>query len=322
MSVDVHGSLDQYLDQYLAIRRALGFKLEREGQLLAQFVSFLDAERTDQVTLEAAVRWATQPADADPFWWGTRLAAVRGFTRWLVAFEPDTEVPPSDVLPLSSRRADPYPYTDADIAALMDAAGRLRSPLRAATYRTLIGLLAVTGMRVGEAIAMDRGDLDWSEGLVVVQHAKFGKSRELVLHPSTLDALHAYTRVRDSACPQPVQPAFFISGNGTRLIYKNVHFVFHQLVGEIGLRVLSSRCRPRIHDLRHRFAVTTLMRWYHAGEDLPVRMPQLSTYLGHAAPRDTYWYLRAAPELMSIAAQRLEAAREDSQEATVQGGLQ
>ena len=317
MSEDIRS----YLDQYLTTRRALGFKLKREGRLLEQFVAFLGTEHADRITLEVAVRWATQPADADPSWWGTRLAAVRGFTRWLVAFAPDTEVPPPDVLPVSSRRAEPYPYTDADIAALMAAAGRLRSPLRAATYRTLIGLLAVTGMRVGEAIAMDRGDLDRAEGLVVVRHAKFDKSREVALHPSTMDALHDYTRVRDSACPGPVEPAFFISGNGTRLIYNNIHFVFHRLVGEIGLPVLSSRCRPRIHDLRHRFAVTTLMRWYHAGEDLPVRMPQLSTYLGHAAPSDTYWYLRAAPELMSIAAQRLEATQAaTAHEASAQGG--
>ena len=303
------GEIRGYLDQYLTTRRALGFKLQRQGQLLAQFVGFLDNEALDRVSVETALRWATQPAHADPCWWGTRLAAVRGFARWLAAFEPDTEVPPLDVLPTCSRRAEPYPYTDADITALMAAAGRLPTPLRAATYRTLIGLLAVTGMRVGEAIAMDRDDLDRPQGVIVVRHGKFDKSRELVLHPSTLDALHTYARVRDRHCPHPVQPAFFLSGNGTRLIYQNVHLVFHQLVGAIGLPALSPRCRPRIHDLRHRFAVTTLLRWYHAGEDPAVRMPQLSTYLGHTAPSDTYWSLRAAPELMNITVQRLEAAQ-------------
>jgi integrase len=308
--------LSRQLDQYLAVRRALGFKLQRPGDLLADFVAFLDNEAVDRITVDAALRWATQPADADPSWWGARLAAVRGFARWLSAFDPDAEVPPDDVLPVRSRRAEPYPYTDADIAALMAAASRLRTPLRAATYQTLIGLLAVTGMRVGEVIAMDRGDLDQAEGLLVVRQAKFAKSREVVLHPSTVDALLAYARTRDRARPRPVEPAFFTSLNGTRLIYQNVHEVFHRLVGQIGLRPLSPRCRPRVHDLRHRFAVTTLMGWYRTGDDLAVRIPQLSTYLGHAEPRDTYWYLRAAPELMSIAAQRLEAA----QEVVAQGG--
>jgi len=301
--------LPGHLDQYLATRRALGFKLQRPGQLLADFVAFLDDEDAERITVEAALRWAVQPADADPSWWGTRLAAVRGFTRWLAAFDPDTEVPPDDVLPVRSRRAEPYPYTAADITALMAAAGRLPSPLRAATYRTLIGLLAVTGMRVGEAIALDRDDLDWVEKVAVVRHGKFAKSRELVLHPSTLDALQTYARVRDHYCPRPVEPAFFVSLNGTRLIYNNVHEVFHRLVGQIGLRAVAPRCRPRIHDLRHRFAVTTLLRWYRAGDDLAVRMPQLSTYLGHTAPTDTYWYLHATPELLQIAAQRLEAAQ-------------
>lgn len=162
-------------------------------------------------------------------------------------------------------------------------------------------------MRVGEAIGLDRGDLNWGEALLIVRTAKFDRSREVVLHPSTVGALRAYAQVRDRHCGRPATAAFFVSATGSRLIYKNVHYTFHRLVGQAGLPALSERCRPRIHDLRHRFAVATLLGWYRSGADVDARLPQLSTYLGHLNPSDTYWYLRAAPELLALAAQRLEA---------------
>lgn len=297
------------IEDYLATRRALGFKLERSGQLLGDFVTWCEREGFDTITVEAAVAWATRPAAADPSWWAARLAAVRGFARWRSAFDPATEVPPADLLPARSRRAEPYPFTDDDIAALMQAAGSMPSPLRAATYQTLIGLLAVTGMRVGEVIALDGSDIDWHESLLVVRHAKFHKSREVVLHPSTLDALDAYTKARDRYCPRPRTPAFFVSMAGTRLIYNNVHYEFHRLVQRAGLVPRSSRCRPRPHDLRHRFAARTLLAWYRDGEDVAARLPALSTYLGHLDPSDTYWYLSAVPELLALAAERLQTGQ-------------
>jgi len=298
------------VEDYLRTRRALGFKLEREAGLLFDFVATLEGAGQHTLTLDAALAWATRPPDAQRSWWAARLSAVRGFARWRHAFDPATEVPPADLLPAHSRRAQPYPYTDADVVALMRAAHALPAPLRAATYQTLIGLLAVTGMRVGEVIDLDRGDADWGEGLLVVRGAKFNKSREILLHPSTVEALRSYATVRDQHCPHPGTAAFFLSLAGTRLIYKNVHRTFHRLVTQTGLAPYSDRCRPRIHDLRHRFAVRTLLGWYRDGEDVGARLAQLSTYLGHLNPSDTYWYLQAAPELLALAAGRLQAAQE------------
>jgi integrase/recombinase XerD len=304
--------LARAVQDYLDTRRALGFQLLRDGQLLPQFVAFMDQAGLATITTDAAVAWATGPVDADPCWWGSRLGVVRTFASWLQAFDPHTQVPPADLLPRRSHRAEPYPYTDRDIAALMAAAAALGPPLRAATYQTLIGLLAVTGMRVGEAINLNRTDLDTAGGVLTVRHTKFDKSRELPLHPSTIDAMEAYARVRDRTCPHPSTPALLVSTVGTPLIYNNVHQTWLDLVAQAGLRPRSPRCRPRIHDLRHRFAITTLLGWYQGGSDVPARLPQLSTYLGHVDPGATYWYLRAAPELLALAAQRLETHHEAS----------
>ena len=298
--------LSRAVQDYLDTRRALGFKLIREERLLGQFAAFMDQTELSTITTDAALAWATQPVGADPNWWGSRLGVVRTFASWLRAFDPGTQVPPADLLPCHSHRAEPYPYTGADIGALMAAATTISPPLRAATYQTLVGLLAVTGMRVGEAINLDRTDLDTASRALTIRHTKFDKSRELPLHPSTMEALAAYTRVRDRTCPHPRTPSLLISTVGTRLIYKNVHQTWLDLVRRAGLRPQSPHCRPRIHDLRHRFAITTLLRWYQRGADVPARLPQLSTYLGHVDPSDTYWYLRAAPELLALAAQRLE----------------
>jgi integrase/recombinase XerD len=298
--------LHQAVEQYLAVRRALGFKLEREGQLLDDFAGFCARRGEPAVTAAAALDWATLPQGADPCWWAARLTAVRTFARWRAAFDPATEVPPAGLLPQRSRRAEPYPYTDADILALLEQARAIRSPLRAATYHTLIGLLAVSGMRVGEAIALDRGDVDPAQRVLHVRHAKFGKSRLVFCHPSTADALRQYARIRDAHQPNPATPAFFVSTAGTRLIYKNVHQCFHHLAAQAGLAPLGPRCRPRIHDLRHRFALQALLGWYRDGTGIGQQLPALSAYLGHVRPQDTYWYLRAAPELLALAAERLQ----------------
>jgi integrase/recombinase XerD len=299
-------ALADALRDYLSMRRALGFKLDRAAQLLGGFVAHAERVGAEHVTVELALAWATAPAGVDPSWHAARLSAVRGFARYLSALDPATQIPPTDVLSHRSRRAVPYLYSEAEIAALLAAARGLRSPLRAATYATLIGLLAVTGMRVGEAIALDRDDVDLRHGLIVVRHSKFDKSRQLPLHPSTTRALSDYGTTRDRLCPAPRTPAWLISTTGTRLIYNNVHKVFHQLTRQAGLRPRSPRCRPRPHDLRHAFAVATLLDWYRDGGDVAARLPLLSTYLGHAHPGDTYWYLSAAPQLLAEAARRLE----------------
>lgn len=294
---------------YVATRRALGFKLERHERFLAELIGRLDAAGTTVLGVDDMVAWAMTPADADPYWWASRLSVARGFARWWSAFDPATEVPGPEVLPVTggSKRADPYPFTDEDIATLMATARALPSPLRAATYETLIGLLAVTGMRIGEAIRLDRADFDPHERILTVRHTKFGKTRLVPLHPSTVDALSAYDQRRQRLRPRPSTLALFVSTTGTRLFYSNVHLRWFELCRQAGLEPLSARCRPRPHDLRHLFAITTLIGWHRDGENVHARLPELSTYLGHLGPSSTYWYLRAVPELLALAADRLEA---------------
>jgi integrase len=297
--------LRQALADYLRIRRALGYKLERAGKLLPQFLDYLEQTGAEAVTTERALAWATLPVGSGR-WWAFRLSMVRGFAAYLQTLDPATEVPPKDLLAGRPPRATPYLYSDAEIAALIAAADTLRFPLRVATYRTLIGLLAVTGLRVGEAIRLDRGDLDFTHELLVVRNSKFGKSREVPLHPSTILALRDYLRLRDRHQPPPSTPALFISPAGTRLIYCNVHATFRQLRRRAGLQPRSASCRPRIHDLRHTFAIRTLLDGYRDDGDVQPRLSLLATYLGHVHPDSTYWYLSAAPELLALAGQRLE----------------
>jgi integrase/recombinase XerD len=302
--------LAQHAADYLRIRRGLGFKLERAEKLLAQYLTYLDALGQDRVSVENALTWARLPTAGGGNWWAQRLSVVRCFATYLHALDPAHEIPPADILVRRTRRAVPYLYTEQEIWALMTATDQLRGQLRRATYRTLIGLLAVTGMRVGEAIRLDRADLDLAVGVVTVRDSKFGKSRELPLHATTVTALREYLRIRGVHQHADVSQALLISPAGTRLIYCNVHATFRQLRADAGLIARSSACRPRVHDLRHRFAVQTLLDWYRDGVEVPPRLPLLSTYLGHTHPRHTFWYLQAAPELMAIAGQRLQDAQE------------
>lgn len=298
--------LRQALDDYLTMRRGLGYKLERAEKLLAQFLVYLDEVGAESVTVEDALAWARLPASADPSWWSQRLSVVRGFAAYLHTLDPAAEVPAAELLPWRRRRATPYLYTDAEIAALIAACASLRFPLRVATYGTLIGLLAITGLRVGEAIRLDRGDLDLERGLLLVRDSKFGKSRELPLHETAVRALRGYLRRRQRLQPRPQAEALFVSLAGTRLRYCNVNWTFLRLVRRAGLEPRSATCRPRLHDLRHSFAVRTVLDAYRADSDVQARLPLLSTYLGHVDPAATYWYLSAAPELLALAGQRLE----------------
>jgi integrase/recombinase XerD len=300
-------ALRQAAADYIMVRRALGSKLERHPRLLENFVAYLEAAGARTITTELALAWARLPGDdAHPAYLSGRLCVVRGFARHLQAFDPATEVPPAELLPWPKCRAIPYLYSDADIAALMRAARSLTPALRAATYETLTGLLTVTGTRVGELIRLDRDHIDWQESVLVIWDSKFRKSRELPLHPSTLDALRAYARLRDRHCPAPKTAAFFMSAAGTRLVYNTIQPTFARLARHAGLEPRSDRCRPRIHDTRHSFAVHTVLSWYRAGADVQARLPLLSAYLGHGNPSSTYWYLSAVPELLALAAERRE----------------
>jgi integrase len=301
--------LRQALADYLSIRRALGYKLARAEKLLHQYLDHLDRLGEDRVTIANAVGWTTLPAPGSGHWWSFRMSVIRGFASYLHTLDPAHQVPPADLFPNRAHRAIPYLYSQEEIVALLVAAGSLRFALRQATYRTLIGLLSVTGMRVGEAIRLDRSDVELTHGVLTVHQTKFGKTRELPLHASTVGALRAYLRLRDRHCPAPVTDALLISPAGTRLLYTNVCATFLKLVQRAGLPRRAAARRPRLHDLRHTFAVRTLLDWYRAGVDVQARLPLLSTYLGHVHPKDTYWYLQAAPELLTIAAQRLERSQ-------------
>lgn len=298
-------TLKEAIADYLAVRRALGFKLRRAELLLADFARYMEIAGAHTVTTELAVAWATK-VSGGANWKAARLGVVRGFAGYRKALDPCTEVPPADLLPRQGRRATPFIYSEADIVRLMQAANSLHSRIRRCTYFTLIGLLAVTGMRVGEAIRLDHRDIDWNDMTLTIRKTKFDKSRLIVLHPTTVAALHAYDCLRNELIPHPPDPSFFVSQAGTRLLYCNVQWTFVRLVRLANVAPRSARCRPRLHDLRHTFAVRTALGWYRDGVDAAARLPLLSTYLGHTTPRDTYWYLSATPELLSVAANRLE----------------
>lgn len=296
--------LHQALADYLTMRRALGYKMDKAERLLGQFTTFAGERGEAHIRTETALAWATLPSGADVIWTSRRLAEVRLFARHLHTLDPRTEVPPADLLPAHVRRATPYLYTPQEIAALMEATVILRGSHVQATYRTLIGLLAATGMRIGEAISLDRDDFDASSGMVTIRHGKFDKARALPLHPSTVAALDDYLR-RDDRPRKGNTPTLLISSTGKRLRYTVVQPIFHKLLQHCGIGPRSAACRPRIHDLRHSFAVSTIVDDYRSGNP-GSRLAILSTYLGHADPGDTYWYLSAAPELLGLASDRLE----------------
>jgi integrase/recombinase XerD len=294
------------LVDYLALRNKLGHELAEAARLLPGFVAWMQATGRSTVTITAALEWSQQPqVGPGSSVWARRISAVRGFARYLSGIDPATQVPPPGLLPAPRRWRPPFIYTAADLVALIDAAGRLTSPRRAATYQTLFALLAVTGMRVGEAIRLDVGDLDSDQGVLLIRQSKFGKSRYVPLHLSTTAALRDYSARRSEYHPAPGNASLFVSLTGRRLIYPTVNDVFRQLRAETGIGVGAAR-PPRIHDMRHAFAVTTLLTWYRDGGDVAARLPWLSTYLGHRDPKSTYWYLSATPELLTIAAARLE----------------
>ncbi len=304
-------TLGQHVENYLQLRRALGFKLVSEGVLLAEFVRYAEQAGQSTVTTEFALEWARRPANASHNYLSRRLRAVRSFARYLHALDPVCEIAPLELLPASKYRPAPYLYSDEEILALMTAAGALRPPLRAATFQTLIGLLACTGLRIGEALRLDRDDVDTSYGLVTVRDSKFGKSREVLLHSSTVTALQNYGEIRDRLCPHPKQPSFFITTRGTRIAHPTIYPPFRRLLEQAGVTHPMPGRHVRVHDLRHSFAVRTLLGWYRDGGDVAARMPLLSTYLGHVDPAASYWYLSAAPELLALAAERLEQATGD-----------
>ena len=307
--------LRKALEAYLTLRRGLGSELFRPGAHLHRFVDFLDREGAAVVTAELALRWATAPASATPATWAGRLAHVRRFAAWLSATDPRTEVPSRELLPDRYRRRPPHIYSDEEVERIVREAARLASPLgmRARTYATLFGLLAATGLRLGEALFLDRDDVDLRTGILAVRHAKFGKSRFVPVHESTITALRRYARQRDQLLPRPVSPSFLLSERGIRVTQCSARYNFAVVSRAVGLRPPTRGHRhgrgPRLHDMRHRLAARTLVRWYREGRDVERELPKLSTYLGHVHVSDTYWYIEAVPELLRLATERATDTR-------------
>lgn len=298
-------ALSGHVEDYLRLRRALGYKLEGAGHLLPKLVAYLEAAGSPTLTSELAISWARLPAQARPNHWAARLAVARGFARYLQTIEPATEVPPTGVFPSRRYRPAPYLWSQRDICGLLDGARTLRSPLAATTYEALFGLLAVSGMRVGEAGGLDRDDVDFQTGVITIREAKFDRTRLVPLHETTTAALGTYATERDRICPAPRSVAFFLSNAGTRLNRSDIAKTLRRITTAMGLR--TATLRPTAHQLRHSFAVRTLIDWQRSGASIDDHIATLSTYLGHIAPADTYWYLSASPELMAMAAERLDS---------------
>ncbi len=301
--------LEEMLSDYLTIRRAVGFKLVEHQRLLAQFVAFLEQAGAGTVTTQLALDWAID-TNGNESWKAARLSIVRGFARYLRTIDPATEIPPDGVLCAQPQYAIPYLYSDEEIARLLEAATVMHPPLRAATFTTIIGLLAVTGMRIGETLALDCDDVDLNTGVLTIRDTKFGKSRQLPLHPTTATALAEYARLRDRLCPIATGPSFFVSIRASRPDKSTIQAGFRQLRTAARIAGRPGGAPPRLHDFRHGFAVRTLLDWHRIGVDVQARMLWLATYMGHSKPASSYWYLTAAPELLALAAARLETTLE------------
>lgn len=308
-------ALHQALAHYVEVRRALGTKLREPAATLAQFVVFLEQEGSPRITTALALRWAMAPQGVQRATWARRLSMVRRFATWLSASDPLTEVPPYGALSGRRRRRRPHIFTAAEVARLMAEAARRRSRtgLRPLTYTTLIGLLAATGLRPGEALALDTADVDLADGLLSIRQSKFGKSRVVPVDESTCEALRRYVDRRHAVCVRPQSPAFLLSEQGRRVPGNTARRMFAVLSCAIGLRPPLSGRRwgrgPRLQDFRHTFATRRLVEWYQAGLDVERELPKLATYLGHVEIGLTYWYIEAIPELLAHATTRLGSTR-------------
>jgi integrase len=305
-------TLRELLQDYLTMRRALGFKLHTEGNALLSFINFMEQVQADYISIDLALAWATQPTSVQPARWADRLSYVRGFARYCRAIDPRTEVPPAGLLPFPHQRPSPYFFTDEDIDRLLHDALRwpAQEGLENHTLYCLFGLLSVSGLRICEALGLTLDDVDLDEGILTIRSTKFGKSRLVPLHPTTVQVLTDYRQRREQFLAGRQIPHWFVSARGGRLSYDPVFRAFRRLTAELPSQ--PGRSRPRMHDLRHRFALKTLLHWYRDGQDVERRLPVLSAFLGHVETRDTYWYLSACPELLDAAKERLEHHWEQS----------
>jgi integrase len=308
-------ALRRSINDYLVMRRSLGFKLQKAGRALVDFATFMEHHRASYVTQALALEWAQEPHNVLPACWASRLSHVRQFARYRSASDLRTQIPALGLLPFKPKRAKPYIYTDRDIERLLDATlhmpvlskDREICALKPLVCYCLFGLLAVTGLRLGEALNLELKDLDVEAGILTVRGAKLGKNRYVPLHSSTRKVLKRYLEQRERHwAGRSVSSYLFVSGWGNRMDAGQVHRAFYVASRRIGLRGPSDSKGPRLHDLRHRFATTTLINWYRSNEDPERLLPILSTFLGHVHVADTQWYLSGSPELMREAMHRLE----------------
>ena len=310
-------TLREAIQEYLSLRRSLGFKLHETGKGLLDFVSFMEQHRATYITQTLALAWAQQPLEAQPAYWAQRLSFVRGFARHRSATDPRTQIPPQGLLPFHAKRARPYLYSDGEIRSLLRAALKMpcryeRGELLPRTYHCLFGLLSVSGLRLGEARNLELQDVDLNAAVLTIRGTKFGKSRLVPLHASTCKVLADYIARRNRHwATRAVSSYLFVSSWGNRLDEGAIHRTFYALSRQIGLRGDSDSHGPRLHDMRHVFATNTLVHWYQSDRDPERNLPILSAYLGHVHVADTQWYLSGSPELMREAMRRLEQRWED-----------
>jgi len=302
------------LQDYLALRRSLGFKLHSEGVALASFITFMEQSQAEWISIDLALTWAKTSTSVRPGRWAQRLSYVRGFAHYCSAIDARTQVPPAGLLPFCHQRPSPYFFTDENVASLLRGALELpaKEGLANHTFYCLFGLLSVSGLRICEALNLTTEDVDLDEGILTIRSAKFGKSRLIPLHETTVNILVDYEERRNQFLGGLQTPYWFINSQGTRLGYDSAIDAFHRLTKGAGLPSQPGRSKPRLHDLRHRFALKTLLNWYRDGQDVEQRLPVLSAFLGHVEVRDTYWYLSACPELLEAAKTRLEHHWEQS----------
>lgn len=298
------------LHEHLIMRRALGYDLAKLEQLAGQFCTWLAATGKETFTSADAIEWARLPVDADPRWWGMRLGAVRTFAKYLDANGVNVQVPPAGILPAGPRRAAPFLYSQADLNALLDACAEVFTrPLLVATMRTVIGLLAATGLRIGEALRLTTGDIDTAAGVLAIRASK-RKDRLVPVHPSTVEGLIAYRDLPARVAARPAASGpLLVSSRGTGYQRSTIEAHFARLAAAAGLRPRGA-ARPRLHDLRHTFATAHMAAAYSSGGDPQRTLTLLATWLGHTSTAHTYWYLSASPDLMALAATRLEQRQE------------
>jgi integrase/recombinase XerD len=308
-------SLSTELDRYLTVRRSLGYDLRTSERILRRFIGFAEQERAEHITTDLFLRWQQAFGHASAVTWSARLGMVRLFAQWLHGMDARHEVPPQSLIPCRQLRTPPYIYSQAEIEQLINEAARLKSNngFRAPTYATLFGLIAVTGLRISEAIALDIGDVDLHAGVLTIRRGKGGKERLVPVAETTRIELAAYSKERNRLLGRQPE-SFFVSDDGTRPTDCAVRYNFAVVCQNIGLRSAQRFHRhgrgPRIHDLRHTFAVRTMLNWYREGKDAGQEMLRLTTYLGHVSPANTYWYIEAVPELLALAAERSRSALE------------